>query len=90
MVTFAAFAIPASTIVSLLSKPEIVPLNVEPVVLADEPVYADTYVSRCDIDPFGVPEQDKINFLPGLIDPQYRGELKVLLVNTDPTRGFSR
>jgi dUTP pyrophosphatase len=22
---------------------------------------------------------------PGLIDPQYRGELKVLLVNTDPT-----
>ena len=23
---------------------------------------------------------------PGLIDPQYRGELKVLLVNTDPGR----
>jgi dUTP diphosphatase len=25
---------------------------------------------------------------PGLIDPQYRGELKVLLVNTDPSSSF--
>jgi dUTP pyrophosphatase len=25
---------------------------------------------------------------PGLIDPQYRGELKVLLVNTDPSEPF--
>jgi dUTP pyrophosphatase len=25
---------------------------------------------------------------PGLIDPQYRGELKVLLVNTDPTADY--
>ena len=25
---------------------------------------------------------------PGLIDPQYRGELKVLLVNTDPTTPY--
>ena len=25
---------------------------------------------------------------PGLIDPQYRGELKVLLVNTDPADGL--
>ena len=25
---------------------------------------------------------------PGLIDPQYRGELKVLLVNTDPTTDY--
>ena len=25
---------------------------------------------------------------PGLIDPQYRGELKVLLVNTDPSTPF--
>jgi dUTP pyrophosphatase len=25
---------------------------------------------------------------PGLIDPQYRGELKVLLVNTDPTSDY--
>jgi dUTP diphosphatase len=25
---------------------------------------------------------------PGLIDPQYRGELKVLLVNTDPADGY--
>jgi dUTP pyrophosphatase len=26
---------------------------------------------------------------PGLIDPQYRGELKVLLVNTDPTDAYT-
>ena len=26
---------------------------------------------------------------PGLIDPQYRGELKVLLVNTDPTTPYT-
>ena len=25
---------------------------------------------------------------PGLIDPLYRGELKVLLVNTDPSSGY--
>jgi dUTP pyrophosphatase len=25
---------------------------------------------------------------PGLIDPQYRGEIKVLLVNTDPTTTY--
>src|SRR5712671_3074108 len=25
---------------------------------------------------------------PGLIDPQYRGELKVLLINTDPSAPF--
>jgi dUTP pyrophosphatase len=25
---------------------------------------------------------------PGLIDPQYRGEIKVLLVNTDPTAAY--
>ncbi|HZJ26411.1 MAG TPA: dUTP diphosphatase [Acidimicrobiia bacterium] len=25
---------------------------------------------------------------PGLIDPQYRGEVKVLLVNTDPTEPY--
>jgi TldD protein len=46
------------------------PLNVEAVMLADEPVYTDTYVSRCDIDPFTVPEQDKINFLLALNDRQ--------------------
>lgn len=26
---------------------------------------------------------------PGLIDPQYRGELKVLLVNTDPEQSYT-
>src|SRR3954447_19376375 len=26
---------------------------------------------------------------PGLIDPDYRGELRVLLLNTDPTREFA-
>lgn len=42
------------------------PLNTEPVVLADEPPYTDTYVSSYDIDPFTVPEDEKINFLLGL------------------------
>ena len=46
------------------------PLNVEPVVLADEPAYTDTYVSRCDVDPFTVPDQDKISFLLALNDRQ--------------------
>jgi TldD protein len=46
------------------------PLNVEPVVLADEPIYTDTYLSRYEIDPFMVPEQDKINFLLALNDRQ--------------------
>src|SRR5688572_9632695 len=39
------------------------PLNTEPVVLADEPVYRDTYVSSYEIDPFTVAEDQKINFL---------------------------
>ena len=39
------------------------PLNTEPVTLADEPVYHDTYVSSYDIDPFAVAEDHKINFL---------------------------
>ncbi len=43
-------------------------LNADPVTLADEPVYADTYVSRYDIDPFTVAEDEKINFLLGLND----------------------
>ncbi len=43
-------------------------LNVEPVVLADEPAYVDTYVSGYEIDPFSVAEDEKINFLLGLND----------------------
>jgi TldD protein len=43
-------------------------LNTEPVTLADEPVYTDTYVSRYQIDPFAVAEDEKINFLLGLND----------------------
>ncbi len=39
------------------------PLNTEPVVLADEPIYVDTYISRYDTDPFTVPDDEKINFL---------------------------
>ena len=39
------------------------PLNTEPVTLADEPVYRDTYVSSYEIDPFAVAEDQKINFL---------------------------
>jgi len=41
-------------------------LNTEPVVLADEPAYTDTYVSSYEIDPFTVPDAEKTNFLLGL------------------------
>ena len=44
------------------------PLNTEPVTLADEPVYTDTYVSSYEIDPFAVAENEKIDFLLGLND----------------------
>ena len=44
------------------------PLNTEPVTLADEPVYRDTYVSSYEIDPFAVAEDQKINFLLTLND----------------------
>ena len=40
------------------------PLNTEPVTLADEPVYTDTYVSSYEIDPFAVAENEKIEFPP--------------------------
>ena len=42
------------------------PLNTEPVTLADEPVYQDTYVSSYEIDPFAVDENEKIHFLLSL------------------------
>ena len=42
------------------------PLNTEPIALADEPVYRDTYVSSYEIDPFDVAEDEKINFLLSL------------------------
>ena len=38
------------------------PLNTEPVVLADEPVYNDTYVSSYEIDPFAVREDQENRF----------------------------
>jgi TldD protein len=41
-------------------------LNTEPVTLADEPTYVDTYISSYEIDPFSVGEDEKINFLMGL------------------------
>jgi TldD protein len=44
------------------------PLNTEPVTLADEPVYRDTYVSSYEIDPFAVAEDQKIDFLLSLND----------------------
>jgi TldD protein len=44
------------------------PLNTEPVTLAYEPAYTATYVSRYEIDPFTVPEDDKIGFLLALND----------------------
>src|SRR5688572_10231225 len=41
-------------------------LNTEPITLADEAVYNDTYVSSYDIDPFTVAEDEKIHFLLSL------------------------
>ena len=38
-------------------------LNSEPVELAPEPSYDDTYVSSFEIDPFTVPDDDKVAFL---------------------------
>ena len=43
-------------------------LNTEPVTLADEPVYTDTYVSSYEVDPFSVAEEEKIQFLLSLND----------------------
>jgi len=39
------------------------PLNSEPVELAPEPAYQGTWVSSYDIDPFSVPDTDKVAFL---------------------------
>ena len=50
-------------------------LNTEPVTLADEPVYTDTYVSRYEIDPFAVAEDEKIHFLLGLNDRVLQSKL---------------
>jgi TldD protein len=44
------------------------PLNTEPVTLADEPVYTDTYVSSYEVDPFSVAQEEKIQFLLALND----------------------
>lgn len=41
-------------------------LNAEPVELAPEPSYQDTYVSAYEIDPFTVPDEQKIAFLLGV------------------------
>lgn len=41
-------------------------LNIEPVELADEPAYQDIHVSSYEIDPFSVPDEEKIGFLLGL------------------------
>jgi TldD protein len=41
------------------------PLNSEPVVLASEPAYTDTYISSYEIDPFAVPDDQKIDLLLG-------------------------
>ena len=38
-------------------------LNSEPVDLAPEPPYEDTYVSSFEIDPFALPDDDKVAFL---------------------------
>jgi TldD protein len=57
----AAVALRAIEVAAALS-----PLNTEPVVLADEPPYTDSYVSSYELDPFTVAEDEKINFLLGI------------------------
>ena len=42
------------------------PLNTEPIVLADEPSHTGTHVSSYDVDPFSVPDQEKIAWLLAL------------------------
>lgn len=41
-------------------------LNSEPIELADEPSYTDTYISDYEIDPFSVEDGDKISFILGI------------------------
>jgi TldD protein len=43
-------------------------LNSEPVELSSEPAYDDTYVSSFGIDPFAVPDDDKVAFLLAVND----------------------
>lgn len=56
------------------------------IALAVPPGYAALVLPRS-----GLASQHGITCLnaPGLIDSQYRGEIKVLLVNTDPTNNYS-
>ena len=42
------------------------PLNSEPIELAPEPAYTGTWVSSYDIDPFSVPDTDKVGFLTSI------------------------
>jgi TldD protein len=42
------------------------PLNSEPVELADEPSHRGTYLSGYELDPFAVPDSEKIGFLVGI------------------------
>ena len=41
-------------------------LNSEPVELAPEPVYRDTYISEYEIDPFDVTDAEKVEFMLGI------------------------
>jgi TldD protein len=43
-------------------------LNTEPILLADEPAYVDTFVSRYELDPFAVADDEKIGLLMSLND----------------------
>jgi len=56
------------------------------IVIAIPPGYAGFVLPRS-----GLALQHGVTCLntPGLIDSQYRGELKVLLVNTDPSRSYT-
>ena len=58
VLTAEAAAEAAATAVAVAAT--LAPLNSEPVVLAAEPVYQATYVSSYEVDPFTVPDEEKV------------------------------
>ncbi|MEX0789886.1 MAG: TldD/PmbA family protein, partial [Actinomycetota bacterium] len=59
-----AAAATAATAVEVASA--LASLNREPVELASEPTYRDTYISSFEIDPFSVPDDQKVAFFLGI------------------------
>ena len=60
--TFTAAAASATANAAVEVASALASLNREPVELAPEPVYQDSYVSSYEIDPFSVPDDEKVAF----------------------------